>query len=534
MTSDLDNPDAGAPTPAPTPKKTPKRTAPTESASKPAQAAAPAKDAVGATGNTAAAEPATDERDEVAAPKSAGNAVTDTAAPTATPTLESAAAAKGAEDPASSKVPTAEVAEPGPAAAKPAKFSAGGSTGSKAKRSAKASAPSTAPVTGSVVADIAGVTTSPADVVDSTAAAADSSVTANAATSGATSSAAASAATGSTAPSAAAAEFAATDSAIASADARPSASAADSAAATSDAAASDASAEARAEAVAAEAVSPVIPAAPTVTDEAAAIPSAASDVARDSAEVPADQGDASTPDALPVEKSAPKTSSTTATPREDDDLPEVDAGVETIVHVLRHGEVHNPNGILYGRLPGFGLSVAGRAQAGAVARALSDHDLALVIASPLQRAQETAAPIAGEHGLIVRTDENLIEAGNTFEGLRVSVGDGALRKPRHWWKLRDPFTPSWGEPYLQIAHRMLAAVNKARVEAAGREAVLVSHQLPVWTLRRFLQGQRLWHDPRHRQCSLASLTSLVYQGDTLVDIVYSEPAGGSDPTVHGA
>ncbi|MFE9578864.1 histidine phosphatase family protein [Nocardia sp. NPDC006044] len=208
--------------------------------------------------------------------------------------------------------------------------------------------------------------------------------------------------------------------------------------------------------------------------------------------------------------------------------------VETIVHVLRHGEVHNPNGILYGRLPGFSLSVTGRSQAGAVARSLADHDIAVVIASPLQRAQETAEPIAAQHQLIVRTDENLIEAGNTFEGLRVSVGDGALRKPRHWWKLRDPFTPSWGEPYLQIAHRMLAAVNKARVEAAGREAVLVSHQLPVWTLRRFLQGQRLWHDPRQRQCSLASLTSLVYHGDTLVDIVYSEPAGGSDPSVHGA
>ena len=52
--------------------------------------------------------------------------------------------------------------------------------------------------------------------------------------------------------------------------------------------------------------------------------------------------------------------------------------------------------------------------------------------------------------------------------------------------------------------------------------------------RRFLQGQRLWHDPRSRQCSLASLTSLVYQGDTLVDIVYSEPAGSSDPRKTGA
>lgn len=244
--------------------------------------------------------------------------------------------------------------------------------------------------------------------------------------------------------------------------------------------------------------------------------------------------ESSTVSAVPTVSSATTTVARPSEPEVESEPEPVDASLETIVHVLRHGEVHNPKGILYGRLPGFSLSVTGRAQAGAVARALSDHDLSVVIASPLQRAQETAEPIASQHGLVVRTDENLIEAGNTFEGLRVSVGDGALRKPRHWWKLRDPFTPSWGEPYLQIAHRMLAAVNKARVEAAGHEAVLVSHQLPVWTLRRFLQGQRLWHDPRQRQCSLASLTSLVYQGDTLVDIVYSEPAGGSDPSVHGA
>ncbi len=206
----------------------------------------------------------------------------------------------------------------------------------------------------------------------------------------------------------------------------------------------------------------------------------------------------------------------------------------TIVHVLRHGEVHNPKGILYGRLPGFRLSVTGQAQADAVADALAGHDIALVVASPLQRAQETATPIAAAHGLTVGEDENLIEAGNDFEGLRVAVGDGALSRPRHWWKLRNPFTPSWGEPYLQIAHRMLAAVGAARVAAVGHEAVVVSHQLPVWTLRRFLQGERLWHDPRHRQCGLASLTSLVYEGDTLVDIVYSEPGGASDPRITGA
>lgn len=208
---------------------------------------------------------------------------------------------------------------------------------------------------------------------------------------------------------------------------------------------------------------------------------------------------------------------------------------DTIVHLIRHGEVNNPRGILYGRLPNFQLSVRGQDQAQKVATSLAGHDITLVVASPLERAQQTAAPIAERHGLLISTDDDLIEAGNTFEGLKLSLGDiGVLSKPRHWWKMRDPFTPSWGEPYLQIAHRMLAAVTKARAEATGHEAVLVSHQLPVWILRRFLEGKRLWHDPRRRQCSLASITSLVYRGDTLIDITYSEPAGTSDPSVTGA
>jgi len=208
--------------------------------------------------------------------------------------------------------------------------------------------------------------------------------------------------------------------------------------------------------------------------------------------------------------------------------------MKTIVHMMRHGEVHNPDGILYGRLPGYRLSDTGRAQAQTVADTLADHDITAVFASPLQRAQETATPLAQALGLSIVTNDDLIEADNQFEGLRVAVGDGALSRPRHWPKLRDPFTPSWGEPYIQIAHRMLAAANKAREAAAGHEVVCVSHQLPVYTLRRFLEGRRLWHDPRVRQCSLASLTSLIYDGDELVEIVYSEPAGASDPMITGA
>lgn len=206
----------------------------------------------------------------------------------------------------------------------------------------------------------------------------------------------------------------------------------------------------------------------------------------------------------------------------------------TVVHLLRHGEVYNPEGVLYGRLPGYALSDRGQRQAKVVAEFLAEREVAHVAASPLQRAQQTASPIGEAFRLQVASDERLLEAENRFEGLKVSVGDGALRSPQHWYKLRNPVRPSWGEPYREIAWRMLGAVYRARAAAAGAEAVCVSHQLPIWTLRRFLQARPLWHDPRRRQCSLASLTSFVFDDEELVRVAYTEPAGGSDPQVGGA
>ena len=196
----------------------------------------------------------------------------------------------------------------------------------------------------------------------------------------------------------------------------------------------------------------------------------------------------------------------------------------TVVHLMRHGEVHNPEGVLYGRLPGYQLSELGREMADMVARFLGVKDVVRVVASPLERALETAAPIAAALDLSVATDDRLIEAGNYFEGKTFGVGDGALSRPSVWPRLLNPFTPSWGEPYEAIAARMLGAIADARAAAYGHEAVLVSHQLPVWTVRNKLEGKRLWHDPRKRECALASLTSLTYTGADLTSITYTEPA----------
>lgn len=201
----------------------------------------------------------------------------------------------------------------------------------------------------------------------------------------------------------------------------------------------------------------------------------------------------------------------------------------TVVHLLRHGEVLNPDGVLYGRLPGFHLSERGVAMAERVAKTLTGRDITHLVSSPLERAQETAAPSAAALGLAIATDVRVIEAANCFEGLKFGPGDGSLRRPETWKYLYNPFRPSWGEPYRDIAVRMLAALHEARAAALGHEALIVSHQLPVWIARSYVEGRRLWHDPRSRQCSLASLTTFTFADDLVVSVAYSEPAADLVP-----
>jgi broad specificity phosphatase PhoE len=199
--------------------------------------------------------------------------------------------------------------------------------------------------------------------------------------------------------------------------------------------------------------------------------------------------------------------------------------VRTVVHLLRHGEVYNPERVLYGRRPGFRLSDDGRRMADLAADHLAGRDIVYLVSSPLQRAQETAEPLASRFGLPVDTDDGLTEALNAFEGKRVTGDGGVLKHPSSWPLFRNPFRPSWGEPYREVAQRMLAAAQRARVKAEGHEAVCVSHQLPIVCLRRQVEGQHLWHDPRKRRCSLGSLTSFVFEGEEIVEVDYAEPSG---------
>lgn len=209
----------------------------------------------------------------------------------------------------------------------------------------------------------------------------------------------------------------------------------------------------------------------------------------------------------------------------------------TVVHLLRHGEVYNPDHVLYGRLPGFRLSDLGVAQAKVAADFLATKPVVHLVSSPLERAQQTAAPLAAATGLTAVLDERLIEAANRLEGRNVAGGRNLFSDPRNYKLFLNPFRPSWGEPYAEIAERVLAAARAAArgAEAAGGgDAVCVSHQLPIVCARRAAEHQRLFHDPRKRQCSLASVTSFTFEGDEVVAVDYAEPAAGVLPAGHGA
>jgi broad specificity phosphatase PhoE len=199
--------------------------------------------------------------------------------------------------------------------------------------------------------------------------------------------------------------------------------------------------------------------------------------------------------------------------------------MSSTVHVARHGEVENPQKILYGRQPGWRLSSRGQQMAEVLGEWSKSIDLGALHVSPLQRAQETAAPIAKAHGIEITTDERLIEAGNIFEGKSFEPGSGILKHPTAWRHLYNPWKPSWGEPYEEQITRMFAAIFAAHKAANGKDAIVVSHQLPIWITRSAIEGRSMLHDPRKRECTLASVTSIHFDDEGVISgLSYSEPA----------
>lgn len=194
------------------------------------------------------------------------------------------------------------------------------------------------------------------------------------------------------------------------------------------------------------------------------------------------------------------------------------------LHLVRHGEVFNPQSLLYERIDGFELSDTGHQMAAAVAAELASQGrtVSRLLASPLLRAQQSAAPIAEVFGLEIETEPRVIESWNKFKGLKMGPR-ALLKKPVLVLSLYNPSRPSWGEPFAEIATRMIDASLESWQATPEGDVVIVSHQLPIWMLYRSSQGLKLPHDPRQRRCSLSSVTSFEVIEGRLQEVAYSEP-----------
>lgn len=197
-----------------------------------------------------------------------------------------------------------------------------------------------------------------------------------------------------------------------------------------------------------------------------------------------------------------------------------------VIHLIRHGEVHNPGGVVYGRLPGFDLSSTGARTAALAAAELGRRGrvITTVLASPLERAVQSAQPIADAFGVAMVMRPGLTEAQSHLEGGRFDVSLRILAEPKAWRYLINPLRPTWGEPFSQVFRRIHSELDWARRLPGTGDIAIVTHQLPIWVIHRRLAGKPLAHDPRRRRCALSSITSLEYTAGGFRETGYWQPS----------
>lgn len=203
----------------------------------------------------------------------------------------------------------------------------------------------------------------------------------------------------------------------------------------------------------------------------------------------------------------------------------------TTIHFVRHGEVENPNHVLYERLPGFHLSNRGLKMARATAKYIATvpqmRTISAIYSSPLERTQETAQQIASalQIGPII-LDNRLIEAENNFRGKRIGYGEGALWKNNNWKLVSNLWKPSWGESYKSIAARVGDFAREQVKNHPGEQIVAVTHESPIWSYRHLLETGHAEHNMLLRKTALASITSITYDcaNMNVLSITYMDPA----------
>ena len=149
--------------------------------------------------------------------------------------------------------------------------------------------------------------------------------------------------------------------------------------------------------------------------------------------------------------------------------------MKTTVYLVRHGEVHNPQRVIYGRIPGFQLSEKGRKQAHALGKHLSDKKLTAIYASPLERTHETATYIHKHHNhLSITHDERIIECYTPLEGEKIEIVEKS-----NWNFYAPEFIKKGGESLEDIWSRMSVFLEEKVKLHAGEEIAVVSHGDPI-------------------------------------------------------
>lgn len=163
------------------------------------------------------------------------------------------------------------------------------------------------------------------------------------------------------------------------------------------------------------------------------------------------------------------------------------------VHLVRHGEAHNPTEVVYDSLPGFPLSPAGSVQARSVSRYLGSQPIVAVWSSPLQRALETATPIANRAGVPVLVDEELIEWSLLSRWAGTRWADLPTTHPGELEAYLDhPGVLDFADETLEmLAKRMTGAIKRIEGRSDAGDVVVVGHQDPIQAARLALTGRSL-------------------------------------------
>lgn len=183
------------------------------------------------------------------------------------------------------------------------------------------------------------------------------------------------------------------------------------------------------------------------------------------------------------------------------------------IHLVRHGEVHNPDNVIYERLEGFHLSERGFKMAELTAKMITDDpDMSksqAIFSSPLLRTRQTAEPISKSLKLTIQTTDNLIESMCFLKGKAKGFGKNQVHNPKNFIYFLNPMRPTWGEAYENIASRMKRQVDQVLATFDNdANIIFVSHQSPIWRLRMLYENRPLFSTLKYNNCSLASITTL--------------------------